>query len=63
MLPTLHPLEKTSIELRRAINRLHIFRDSKPYDKHVAQIDKILEKLQEARLEIPQELRDTDVSN
>ena len=63
MLPTLHPLSKTSIELRRAINRLHIFKEQHPNDEHVldGSVENLMNELKDARSHIPKDLRDTDL--
>ena len=63
MLPILHPLEKTSIELRRAINRLHVFKEQNPNDPQVISgaVDALMADLKAARSHIPKEMRDPDL--
>lgn len=63
MIPTTHPLSKTSIELRRAINRLHIFQEQFPDDPHAVSVGQLIDNLKTARTHIPPELRDTDLKD
>lgn len=63
MLPILHPLSKTSIELRRAINRLHVFKDQNADDAHIEAIDTLMNDLKEARRHIPKEFLDPDLKD
>jgi hypothetical protein len=64
MLPVLHAMSKTSIELRRAINRLKVFKDQNPTDEHVVDgsVDLLVEDLEQARRHIPGSLRDIDLT-
>lgn len=63
MLPKLHPLEKTAIEVRRAIHRLENHRETNPNDPHVVSgtVDLIIRDLKVIRSHIPKELLDTDI--
>ena len=63
MLPVLNPIAKTSIELRRAINRLIVFKEQNPSDEYVkdGSAELLINDLKEARLHIPVSLRDTDL--
>lgn len=63
MLPLLHPIGKTSIELRRAINRLHVFMEQHPEDEHVrnGSVQELLDDLKAARSHIKKALRDPDL--
>ena len=63
MLPLLHPLSKTSIELRRAINRLSIFKDQNPHDEDINHVENLITDLKEARSHIPDKFRDEDIVN
>lgn len=63
MLPKFNALEKTSIELRRAINRLHLFVEQNPYDENVEAVNTLLDDLKRARTHIPKHLRDPDLEN
>jgi len=65
MLPVVHPLTKTATDLRRAINRLHIFKEQNPSDEEVANgnIDEIIEKLKEANRLIPKSMLEADNPN
>lgn len=64
MLPTMHPVSKTSAELRRALNRLTVFKEQFPDDPYVVsgEVDNLIKELYEARTHIPRELRDTDLN-
>lgn len=61
MIPIQHPLSKTSIELRRAINRLEIFLQQNATDSFAPAVDAMIEDLKSARNKIPKELRDPDL--
>lgn len=61
MLPTTHPLTKTSIELRRSINRLEIFLTMYMEDEFAPAVTVMIENLKEARRQIPVALRDQDL--
>jgi hypothetical protein len=63
MLPILHPMSKTSIELRRAINRLLVFIEQNPSDDHVTSgaVQELIDDLKAARSHIPHSLRDPDI--
>lgn len=63
MLPTLHPLEKTAIEVRRALLRLENFMKTNPHDEFVKDgaASVVMHDLQIVRSHIPKELRDTDI--
>lgn len=63
MIPKLHPLAKTAIELRRAINRLVIFQEQNPKDSEVEDgtVSKTIEELKETRRHIPKQFWDTDL--
>lgn len=63
MLPKLHPLSKTSIDLRRSINRLVVFKDQNPTDEEVVNgtIETTINELKEARRHIPKQYWDTDI--
>lgn len=61
MLPTIHPLSKTATELRRAINRLQVFKEHNPSDPYVEAVDGLIKELYEARSHVPRELRDNDI--
>jgi hypothetical protein len=63
MIPTQHPLSKTSIELRRAINRLEIFVDQNPNDSFAPAVNEMITDLKSARLRIPKELWDPDLKD
>lgn len=60
MLPKLTPLGKTSIELRRAINRLETYIEQNPHAEDVTRVQVLITDLKEARNHIPVELRDPD---
>lgn len=61
MIPTIHPLGKTSIELRRSINRLEIFVSMYADDEFAPAVIAMIENLKEARRQIPVALRDQDL--
>lgn len=63
MLPKLHPLEKTAIDARRAIQRLEIYAEQSPQDKWVVNgtVKQIIEDLRSIRAHIPKELLDVDL--
>jgi hypothetical protein len=63
MLPVTHPLAKTATEMRRAINRLHIFKEQHPDDAYVqtGKVDTLMNNLKQARSHIPSEMRDVDL--
>lgn len=63
MNPILHPLAKTSIELRRSITRLQTLKQASPFDPHVQSgiADNVIEYLRLARECVPKDLRDTDL--
>lgn len=65
MLPILHPIGKTSIELRRAINRLHVFMEHNPEDEHVksGSVQELMDDLKAARTHITKDLRDPDLKD
>lgn len=63
MIPTTHPLSKTSIELRRAINRLEIFVQQNPSDPFAGATGDMIEDLKNARRKIPKELMDPDLKD
>lgn len=60
----LHPLAKTAIEARRAIQRLDAFVESKPDDQHVKSgvVAEITEGLKQIRRYVPKDLLDVDLS-
>ena len=61
-LPKIHPLSKTSIDARRAIQRLEIFAEQFPNDPYVqnGNVASIIEAFREIRSNIPGPLRDVD---
>jgi hypothetical protein len=63
MLPKLHPLAKTAIEARRAMNRLEVYESQNPNDPMVKDgtVKTIADKLRDVRNCIPEELKDIDV--
>lgn len=63
MLPKLHPLEKTAIEVRRAIHRLEHHQETNPNDPHVISgvVELVIRDLKAIRSYIPKELLDTDI--
>lgn len=61
MRPKLHELEKTSIELRRAIARLENMAEINPKEFANCKGMTILELLVQARKAIPESLRDPDL--
>lgn len=65
MLPVLHVMSKTSIELRRSINRLELYKTSNPSDEHVTSgaVGSLVDTLKEARRHIPLTLRDPDLTD
>jgi len=64
MNPVLHPLVKTSVELRRSINRLEVFAKANPNDEHVVsgKLDEMVDKMKDVRLLIPASMRDADIA-
>lgn len=62
MLPTMHPLSKTAVDLRRSINRLMIFKAQNTDDSYVLDgtVDNIIHDLQEAKRHIPKELSENE---
>lgn len=63
MIPTQHPLSKTSIELRRAIYRLEIFIQQNSTDEFEPIVKDMIEHLKSARRCIPNELIDQDLKD
>lgn len=65
MIPVQHPLSKTATELRRSINRLHVFKEQNPNEPVVqsGRIDSIIKELKEARAYIPAEYKDVDLKD
>lgn len=65
MLPTLHPLSKTAIDLRRSINRLVVFQEQNPTDPEVlnGSVGRTIEELKEARRHIPKQYWDADLTS
>jgi hypothetical protein len=65
MLPTTHPLAKTATELRRGINRLHVFKEQQPNDEAVVNgaVDRTIQELKEARRHIDKQYWDTDLTD
>jgi hypothetical protein len=63
MIPTQHPLSKTSIELRRAIYRLEIFLQQNSNDPFAPAVTAMVDDLKSARLKIPKELWDPDLKD
>lgn len=61
MIPTTHPLSKTSIELRRAINRLEIFLQQNANDPYAPAVTEMITDLKTARHRIPKDLWDPDL--
>jgi hypothetical protein len=63
MLPRLHPLAKTAIETRRAINRLLDYKVTNPEDSLVVDgtVNTIIEDLKSIRDHIPADLLDVDL--
>jgi hypothetical protein len=64
MLPVVHPISKTSTDLRRSINRLRQFKELNPSDPHVVDgsVDTLIKDLEDSRLHIPANLRDVDLT-
>jgi hypothetical protein len=60
MLPKLHAIAKTSIELRRSIQRLTNFIENNPNDIYIPKVQELIEDLKSARSHIPKELRNPD---
>lgn len=61
MRPKLHELEKTSIELRRAILRLQNLAEVDPKEFADSRAMSVLELLKQAKNSIPQKYQDPDV--
>lgn len=61
MLPVLHPLAKTSIQLRQSIKRLETFLQSNPRDEHIDSVRELIRDLESARDHIPGALLDIDL--
>lgn len=61
MLPILHPLAKTAIQLRQSLHRLEHFKQTNPDDADIKAVDKLIEDLKSARNHIPKHLRDIDL--
>lgn len=63
MLPTRHPLEKTAIEVRRALQRLENLIKTAPHDKYVTDgaVSVVMRDLESIKNHIPKELQDTDI--
>jgi outer membrane protein assembly factor BamD (BamD/ComL family) len=57
----IHPIAKTSIELRRSIQRLENFIERNPNDVYTPKVQELIEDLKSARSHIPSELRDQDI--
>lgn len=62
MLPKLHPLAKTAIEARRALQRLKNFVETNSDDPYVKDgaVSVIIADLENIRAHIPKELLDVD---
>lgn len=61
MRPKLHELEKTSIELRRAIARLRNLIEINPKEFQESKASDVLEFLEQARNAIPERFKDPDL--
>lgn len=61
MLPVLHPLAKTSIQLRQSIKRLETFEKSNPKDEYIDAVRELIRDLEIARKHIPGPLQDVDL--
>lgn len=61
MLPVLHPLAKTSIQLRQSLKRLETFMQSNPKDEYKEAVHQLIRDLENARSHIPASLQDTDL--
>jgi hypothetical protein len=55
VLPVVHPLKKTKIDLRRSINRLNVYIQQNPEDDYVksGEANQVLDRLEEAQRLIP----------
>jgi hypothetical protein len=62
IIPIQHPLSKTSIDLRRAINRLEIFLQQNEGDPYAPAVSEMINDLKTARHRIPKELWDPDIN-
>lgn len=62
-LAIIHPLAKTAIDARRAIQRLETFTKTNPEDEHVTDgtVERIIEDFKEIRRHIPKSLHDVDL--
>lgn len=63
MIPTTHPLTKTSTDLRRSINRLELFIKMYPEDEYAPAVETMIGNLKEAKRQIPVALRDQDLKD
>lgn len=65
MLPILHPLSKTAVDVRRAVGRLEIFMKSNADDEHVTSgcVARIIADLKSVQSHIPHELMDVDLND
>jgi hypothetical protein len=61
MLPVVHPIAKTAIQLRQSIKRLETFVLSNPNDEHIREVKELLKDLEAARDHIPGHLLDVDL--
>jgi hypothetical protein len=61
MLPVLHPLAKTAIQLRQSIKRLETFIQSSPSDEYIESVRGLIRDLESARSHIPGQLIDIDL--
>lgn len=62
-LAVIHPLAKTAIDARRAIQRLENYKKTNPEDAHVTDgsVDQIIDDFKEIRRHIPKSLHDVDL--
>lgn len=63
MNPKSHPIAKTSVDIRRSINRLKVLKEQFPSDVSVTSglADTLIEALRQARSLIPKDQRDPDL--
>lgn len=59
-----HPIPRTSVDLRRSINRLITHKEAFPNDGYVLDgtVDQLIEALRQARYLIPKSERDHDLT-
>lgn len=64
-LAIIHPLAKTAIDARRAIQRLETFMKTNAEDHHVTDgtVEQIIEDFKEIRRHIPKHLIDVDLTD